>query len=496
MFDKIRRFSGHVIIYGFGSVGTRAVGFLLIPIYSRYLTPADYGVLALVAMFGQVLYAVMNMGQSQALFRTYFKHDDREGREAVISTSLWLILTLSLPVGVLALILAKPLSWLLTGSSAYTAWVVLGITAVMFKILLRLPLAVLRAREESRRYALATFAQTAISLVLAIVFVVGLLLGGRGVLLSQLLAEVLICLVLLPSILKGLRLTFLRRDARDLLSYGLALVPAALLSFLSHLSDRYLLMHFVSISAVGIYALGYRFGEIVYFVMYAFELAFPQFVYGHLKSPGAPALFARVCTYYLAVMGALWLVLSLLAEETVKIMAAPAYHEAYRVVPWIAGAFLFQGLGWVWNLGMHVHRTVRNRLLITGSSTVLNLALNFLLIPRFGMMGAAVAALSSFSFQCVFQLLLCYRLYPVPYEYGRIARLTVVGAGIYAVGSLIGWGSIPMALAGKALLLLSAPLLLYATGFFETGEIDRLKDLMRGFRRGSVALLQARSSSK
>ena len=79
MFDKIRRLTGHVLVYGFGNIGNRVVGFLLIPVYSRYLTPEDYGVLALVAMLGQILYAIMNMGQNSALFRTYFRHDERRG---------------------------------------------------------------------------------------------------------------------------------------------------------------------------------------------------------------------------------------------------------------------------------------------------------------------------------------------------------------------------------------------------------------------------------
>src|SRR5437762_4971560 len=95
MFDKIRRLVSHVVIYGFGNAGTRVVGFLLVPVYSRYLTPEDYGVLALVTMFGQVLYTFMNMGQSSALFRTYYRHDDPEERNTVITTSLWLILTRS-----------------------------------------------------------------------------------------------------------------------------------------------------------------------------------------------------------------------------------------------------------------------------------------------------------------------------------------------------------------------------------------------------------------
>ena len=496
MFDRIKTLVTHVVIYGFGNAGNRLVGFLLIPIYSRYLTPADYGVLALVAMFGQILYAFMNMGQSSALFRTYFRNDNPTRRETVVTTSLWLILGLSFPVGLLALVLAKPLAWLLTGSPAYTMWVVVGIAGIAFKTLLRLPMAVLRAREQSHAYAAVSFAQTMAGLVLALIFVVGLHLGGQGVLLSQLLAEVLICLYILPVVLRGLRARFSANDAKDLLGYGLALIPAALLSFVIHLSDRYFLKVFVSVSAVGIYALGYRFGEILYFVIVAFELAYPQFLFGHLKNPEAPTLYARVCTYYLAILGAAWLAVSLPAEQIVRIMAHPAYHEAYHVVPWIAGAFLFQGLGVTWNVGMQVHRIVKYRLLISATTAVLSLALNFLLIPRFGMMGAAVAALTCFVVQFAIQMVVGNRLYAVPYEYGRVARLILVGASIYAVGSAIDWGSTVSALTGKALFMLSAPLLLYAVGFFEPGEMSRVKQLLDGLRRRARPLAQARDSGE
>ncbi len=310
--------------------------------------------------------------------------------------------------------------------------------------------------------------------------------------LSQLLAQLLVVAYLLPATLKGLPLRFSSRDAKDLLSYGLAVMPAAIFSFLIHLSDRYFLKHFVSVSAVGIYSLGYRFGEVLYFVILAFELAYPQFIFGHLKTRDAPVLYARVCTYFFAVMGFAWLVVSLPAQEIVKVMAAPAYYEAHRVIPWIAGAFFLQGIGWAWNIGMHVHKIVKIRLMTSVITTIVILGLNFWLIPRYGMMGAAAAALLSFAIQFCVQVSVGYAFYPVPYELGRVARIVIVGLGIYAVGNAIAWGSVPVALAGKSVLLLSTPLLLYLTGFFEPGEMERFKGLVQGLRRGTAALSQAR----
>jgi O-antigen/teichoic acid export membrane protein len=483
MFVRIKRLLAHVVTYGSANAAMRIAGFLLIPVYSRYLTPADYGVLSLVAMLGEVLFALMNVGQGSAMFRTYFRHDDLRERETVIMTSLWLLLTLSLPVGLLAVAAARPLAAFLTGSPDYASWVILGIAGIMFKTLFRLPLTVLRAREDSARYAGLMFAQALVALVLAIIFVVGLHFGGRGVLLSQLLAEVAICACLVPVIFKGLPRRFSRSAAADLLGYGLALVPATLLSFLRHQSDRYLLKYFMSVSMVGIYALGYRFGEALYFVMFAFELAYPQFLYRHLKHDGAPALYARVCTYYLAVMGLLWLAVAMLAEEIVRIMAHPTFHEASVVVPWIAGAFLLQALGHVGNVGMQIHRVLKYRLLINGIATGASIGLNLLLIPAYGMQGAAAAAVLSAAVQFVLQIVVGYRLYPVPYEYGRLARLAVVGVLTYTVGSHIALGSISTALTGKMVLLLCTPLLLYVSGFFERGELRRVDELLKSFGR-------------
>jgi O-antigen/teichoic acid export membrane protein len=497
MFEKIRKLASHILIYGLGNSGVRIVGFFLIPVYTRYLTPEDYGILALVAMLDQILFILMNMGQSSALFRTYFAHSQSEERETVVTTSLWLILTLSFPIGLLALILAEPLALVLTGNAGYTSWVILGIGGVAFKTLLRIPFAVLRAREQSRRYASLALAQSMVGIVSGIIFVVGLHLGGRGVLLSQLTAEILLCAYLVPATLRGLKFKFSKRDAQELLGYGIYIVPTSILNFLLNLSDRYFLKHFISLQAVGLYALGYRFGEILFFAMSAFRLAWPQFLFGNQRSPEASALYARVCTYFLTVMGFLWLAVSLLAEELIIIMAPPSFYEAHRVIPWIAGAFLFEGLIDVAEVSTQLYRRkVRYRPAITGAAAGLSLGLNFLLVPRYGIVGAAASTFVCFVFRFILHLLVGYRSFPVPYEYARIVRLVLVGIALYGIGSFVAWGSLQAAVAGKVFLLLCFPLSLYASAFFHPSEVDRFRGVLGNLRQWSGALLVARGSGK
>jgi len=475
MFDKIKSLLSHTLVYGVGNSGNRFVGFLLIPLYTRYLTPADYGVLSLVGLLGQILFVVMSLGQGTAVFRTYFNHDNPDRRNTVITTSLWLILLGSFPIALLTIALNKPLTIALTGKPDFTVWVMLGTLGVALKAILRLPFAVLRAREQSWRYTIWSFVQTLSSLVLAIVFVALLHLGGEGVLLSQLLAELIVCLYLVPATVKGLSLKFSRADAWDMLGYGAYQIPMALFSFLLHMADRYFLKHYSSLRAVGLYSLGYRFGEVLAIAIMAFSLAWYPFLFQHLKDKNAPALYARVCTYFTAVMGLLWLVISLFSREAIAIMARPAFHEAYQVVPWIAGAFFFQALANSWSVGVILHRKVKRRPAVLAAATAVNLLLCYLLVPRYEMLGAAAAGLLSFFCWFVLQAMVAQKLYPIPYEWGRLIRLSIVGIAVYLIGNEIPWSSIWTALAGKTVLVMSTPLLLYATGFFGPGELAQAR---------------------
>ena len=476
---------------------TRGIGwsvFFLLPLYTRYLTPEDYGVLALVGMFGEVLFILTNMGQNSAVFRTYFLHENPQERETVITTALWIVLVLSFPIGLVALALSKPLSTFLIGTPDYMVWVMIGVGGVIFKTLLRMPLAILRAREESRLYALSSFAQTVIGLVLALTFVVGLHLGGRGVLLSQLLAEVVLCAYLIPMTLRGLKFKYSSQDARHMLGYGVYLMPTALGSFLIQLSNRYFLRTYASLDAVGLYALGSRLSEALSFPMQAFGLAWPQFLFSNQKSPDAPVMYARVFTYLLAVLGGLWLLVSLLGKEVIMLLVAPSFHSAYLVVPWVAGAFVMRGLNVAGNVGINLQRKVKYRPVIIAATAVVNVTLNFMLIPRYGMMGAAWSSLASYTFQAVFRILVSQRLYPVPYEYARLGQLTLVIGVLYGLGVWMTWETLFGALVGKICLFLSFPLCLYAIGFFESQELVRLKSEIGNMCRRALGFIQVRGT--
>lgn len=475
MVEKFKNLLSHSIVYGLGSYAGRVVNFLLLPLYTFYLTPQDYGVLALVGTLGQILFVFLNLGQSTSIFRFYLRREHEEEKNTVISTALLQLVFVAIPVGGLLLLMSGSVAQMLLGGAQYRFFIWLGCLTVVFKVFLRVPFAIMRAQEQSKRYAVWTTIHTLLTSVLAIVFVVGWKQGVQGVLLSQLITELLLCLVLLGAVLRWLPLRFSGAESKALLSFGLPLIPAGIAGFALDLSDRYFLKHYTDLHQVGLYSLGYRFGEIIYMCAGAFQLAWPTFVFGNEKAANARSLYSYATTYYVGGMLFLCLAVSLFARELIYTMAAPAFHGAYVVVPLIALSGLFEGLTFVGSIGMNLQHKTIYRAVVVICAGLVNVVLNFLLIPTHGMMGAAVSTLVAFMFQSVLTFVIALHFYHIPYEYLRMTKATVIGLGIYALSLSIPAAPMLHAVGEKALLLLLYPLLLWVSGFFQPRELAYVK---------------------
>jgi O-antigen/teichoic acid export membrane protein len=475
--DKLRQLVRSSIIYGAGNYGVKLVGFFLIPVYTRYLTPADYGVLALVATFSRILFVFLNLGQSTALFRFYYEHDTPAEREKVIAGSLWIVLLISLPLALGALALSRPTASLLLGDVALYTLIAIGVLTMACRTLLRLPFAVLRANGQDTRYAMWSIVRTALSATLAVALVVGVHMGVRGVLLSALIAEASLVLLLLPRIAGALRGGWAGQETRAQLSFGLALVPAGLAGFVLDLSDRFFLKHYASLDDVGLYSLGYRFGEIIFFVVTAVQLAWPQFVFSNRRSERAPELYSYATTYYLGGMLFLILALSVLAPEMIALMATKAFHGAAVVVPVIALAGLCEGLCYVGTIGIMLQRRPIIRSVAIIVAALVNIGLNFLLIPPYGMLGAAWATLIAFTVQTTILVTIALRYYPIPYQWARMARLLGAAGALYAASMFLPPSSVLVTVALKGTLVAGFPVLLWLLGFFEPTELEQARQL-------------------
>jgi len=480
MFRQLLRLSRHSIVYGLGATASRVVAFFLIPVYTRYLTPADYGDLEIFQTTLSILSIIFAMGLAAALFRSYFDYDDEEKRKTVVGTVFLFLTGTSLLFLLILMALAGNFSALFFGSIEYAFYFRVIFLTVFFDVGILIAFSVFRAREESKKYAIFTLIRFLTAVGLNILFVVVLHKGVLGILLGGLIATCLLYAILLRSIIKNAKLTFSIAELKEMLSFGLPLVPAGLAGWIMTMADRYFLQFLSTSTELGIYSVGYKFGFIVQGLIGApFSLAWVPFLWSTAKEKNAKEIFSAVLTYFVLVGMAVALVLSVLSKEVLEVMAAPAFYGAYKVLPLIAVSYVLFGCYQILAAGITLEKKTKYIALIVGVGAAVNLGLNYLLIPGYGMMGAAVATLIAYLVLPVGSYFASKRYYPIKYEWGRVAKIFLAAALVYAGSIFITGGSLLITALLKLLSLLGFPLLLFAFRFFKPEEIQKAKEIFR-----------------
>jgi len=431
----------HISVYGLSDAVNRATGFLLIPLYARVLSKEDYGTLALfysILAFAGVLYS---WGISGAFLRDFTPADEEERRE-VFSTTLGFLAGCGLLFSGAIWCFGKEVGALL---GVRPGLIRLGASILLLDALTLPFLLSLRARARSGTY-LGLTAIRFLSTVGGNLLLVGWMgKGVQGVFEANALASGLVLSCALPFGISYLRPEVAFGRLRRLLAFGLPYVPTLLADRVIFLADRALLKLLAGWNVLAIYNVGYRLGMVVLFYVRAVETAWIPFFLSTFREREAPELYARVFSYYVMVGGFLWLGLSFGAPLILP-WYAPGYGEAASVVPIVALAYLIYGLYVQFLVGVYTERRTGMLPPVVGTSAALNVGLNLLLIPRWGMAGAAWATLVAYGAMAGAIFFRSRRLYPVPYDFLRAGGVALVAGGTFFVASfcplVLRWGLI------------------------------------------------------
>jgi O-antigen/teichoic acid export membrane protein len=480
VFTHLLRLSKHSIIYGLGVVVSQVIGFFLIPLYTRYLTPAGYGTLEIFNTTLTVLGVIFVMGLSTAIFRSYYLHDDENKKKTVVSTAYLFLTATSALLTLLLISVAGSFSSLFFHSSEYAFYFRIIFLTLFCNTGIMIGLSVFRAREEPARYIMVTIAQVMLSLGLNITFVIALHKGVLGILEGNLITAASVYLVLLASIIRRAGFGFSSEELKRMLAFGLPLVPSGLSMWVLTLSDRYFLQFLSTPTELGLYSLGYKFGLVISGLLVGpLQLAFLPFTFSIAKEKNAREVYSRVFTYFMLIAVFAALVLSVLSREVLAIMATPAFHNAYKVIPLIALSYVLYGCYFVLMVGINLHAKTKYLAVFVVAAAILNLGLNYALIPHYGMMGAAVATLISYVSLPISSYLLSQRYYSVKYEWGRVAKICIAFGVIFAGSLFIPHQSGVVTGVYKLLTIFAYPILLYILGFYHHEEIQKTKQIFK-----------------
>ncbi|MET0305080.1 MAG: oligosaccharide flippase family protein [Solirubrobacterales bacterium] len=488
MSGYLRRLATTGAAYTAASVVSKLIAVALLPLYTRYLTPADYGVAEV--LFAAVVAAsiVIRFGVIEAVLRFYYKAG--EDPQRVVATSFAALFWFGTAAALIALPFAEPISEALLDRSApeLTRIAIGGLWVLTLHEYL---LTLFRLDERARAYFVVTIANVLAAIALTVVLVVGEGEGARGLLLGSYVSGAAFVLGLIVVHRGRLSLRIERPLLRRMLRFGLPTMPAELSLYALNFVDRIIILRTVGAAEAGLYSLAVKFSQAVNVLARGFQLAWPPLAYSIRDDDDARRAYAAVVTYFLAVCAFVVAGMWLFARWIARALAAPDFFQSYEAVGLISTAVTLYALYMV--LLVILGRTGRTEFNFpaTGAALVVNVVLNLILVPPLGIVGAGIALVVSYLVVVALMYGFTQRLFPVPYEWGRLARIVVVTAVLVGLGELLLPTDGLAGLAGRVVVWLAYPAVLLLSGFFtaeERGWLARLRhpgELLERYRVAS-----------
>jgi len=423
-------------IYAISSLASPLIALVLAPFLTHVLSASDYGALIVLNTVIVLIAGITQLGMISAVFRAYnYDYESQQDRLKVLSTTVILLLLTSLPVTFVFILTAPWLAGLLLGSPSFSDAVKVAALVILIQNLSVPGLARLRAEKRATFFSVLSILNLLIALGATVILVGITHMGIIGALLATGIGYAFVVVCTLPLILirAGLRT---RQDIiHNLVVFGIPLVFNTLSFWVLQLSDRYLLSRLGSLAETASYGVAYSLGNALNVVVLApFVLAWPTAMFAIAKREDAPQVFRLIFRWFSLVLLLAALVLAYVAMVVLDILFPPTYHSAAPIIPIIALSIVFYGVYTVFTVGTGIQRKTWYIAIAMTFAALLNVAINIVLIPLYGSMGAALATLIAYAVLTFIMYIVNQRIYPLPFEIGIFTVAVLVSSAIFTGG--------------------------------------------------------------
>ena len=446
---SMRHIGRHSLIYGAGVMLNRAVAFLMLPVYTRMLTAADFGALQLIETTLEIISIIAGSRLAAGVFHYYHKAPTDAGRRAVLSTA-FVVLVVSYGVASGATYLFAPqIATLVFGirDAASVSYIRIAAGSLFLNSFVVVPLSFLQLRDRSIQFVGLNAARLVLQLSLNILLVVILRRGVSGILLSTLFTNLVFATVLSSLMLGSVGFRISRGAAADLLRFGLPFVATQAATFIATFGDRYFLRSASDTAAVGVYGLAYQFGFLLSALGYEpFNNYWEPKRFALTSRPDRDALYARAFVYFNVLLMTMAVGITLFVGDVLRVMATPPFFGAAAIAPVVVIAYVFQSWTGFHNLGIMLRERTRYITFANWVGAIVALIGYGLLIPRWFGMGAAIATVLSFGVRELLVYVWSQRLWRVEYDWRPVARILmlaiVTGAARFLVVPKSVWAAL------------------------------------------------------
>jgi O-antigen/teichoic acid export membrane protein len=467
----------HTAIYSIGNLGLKAIGLILLPLYTTHLTLSDYGELALLQVTSTLFVSFFSLQLSTAMMRWCSNEKNENEKKALVFTSFGFTWILVVVLNVLLVFFYGNLSTLFFGNSGYERLFKILFISASIEILNYFPFQLIRLKEKSLFYVIITAVRFSLILSLNVIFVAKMKMGIEGVLISQLIGQAVTLISTIPLLFRNMTFSLRIQETKMMIKFSFPLVFVSIATMLLSLGDRYIIKYILDYAEVGVYSLGFKIASVInMFLIQSFNIGFLPIAYKIFEKPEANRFFSKTLTYYTFTLVIFSFVISGFSREIITAIARNSeFYTAYKVVPLLCFPFILKGIQYIFALGLHFVKKTKYNAVIVGTISLLNIGLNLLFIPILGIYGAAISTIICWIIITILYYRITQRYYHVGYELKKILLLLIVFVVFTVIAFSLGDLKLLPRLGLKLLLFFLIPVVLIPFRFYEQIEVERIK---------------------
>lgn len=479
--------------YSFGNIAQNALYILLVPLYTSVLTPKDYGILALMTLTVNLITRAVSSPIMGAFDRFYY-HPSYKSQNGLLLFNIFSLLLIK--IGLISFIywsLASLLCRLLLSDPTLIPIIKIFTIVLLLTPISSFLLSFTRLIEKAKFYVVISVSQFLISTILILYGLFVLKIGIYAPIFGNIVGLGSSILLIMPVLLRRVTFRYNLSIIKEPLKYGYPLIMTGYSNLLIKYGDRYVLRIFDSLSTIGIYSFGYTISSIINLIIVEpLKQGLLPIVFQMEDSPEEQKHFlASTATHYYVIGIFISLGLSLFAREAIMLIARrPEFWSAWIIVPLISFSYVLHGLSNFvgWGLVMKNKAFIISRNLVISAGV--NIGLNFIFIPIWGIMGAAITTVISYLVWNTLKIYYSAKFYDLHFQIKRIMHITIIGIGLYLVSLALttGQGLLIGIIVKLIILGLYFPIL-FISRFFSQQEVNYMKQFMKGLRTKGLAVM-------
>jgi O-antigen/teichoic acid export membrane protein len=421
----------------------KSAGFLLLPFYSHFISPSDFGIYSVLIAGYTIVVSFYQGGFQSAFSKFYIEAETESDKKAVLTQFFSLTMIVSLFAALLCAVYADRLSLLLFSSVRYESVIQILAITLFFDNFQTCGLHVFKTREEAKHVSYYSIVPAVINVVVSLFLLISFRQGMMAIVNAQFLSVFIVSAMLLPKMRDNFSFRFERRFVVPFLLFALPLMLAGGFSALTDLADRFILKFWFDDATVGIYSFSYRIANVMMLFVISFRTAWTPHAIKMYRRDDYPVHFGQSFLKMLFLSTTLFLCVSLLAPLFFAIPLSgnvylfnPAYRGGLPIIPIILLAYLFNGIVSFYSVYPYISGKSYHFLVSDGLAVVANIIGNILLIPKLGLMGAALATFISYLLSMIYLWAISRNKIKIELDVWRILVFTVMALFVFVIGTL------------------------------------------------------------